>query len=90
MPIPKPLDKIFEVYCHANALNIPLLADHCKRSSWSYAKPDLFEKQLRELIISKSATISEYEELTNVEFETTDELYSWLNEIWAETVGKPL
>lgn len=90
MSIPMPLKNIFEAYCHVNATNIEMLAEHCKREDWSYSKPQVFKDQLREAIVSKSITIPEYDDVTKEEFDSIEELYDWLTEVWDQTIGEPL
>ena len=90
MPIPQPLKRIFEVYCHVNATNVETLAEHCKLSNWSYSKPEIFENQLRSVIKNKSITIAEYENITKQEFDSEEEFYDWLIELWHATIVKPL
>ena len=90
MSVPTPLDRIFEVYCHVNATNIELLAMHCKTKDWSYSEPKVYEEQLRKVIQNRSISISDYEKITLEEFDSLNELYSWLTELWELTIGKPL
>lgn len=90
MPIPEPLHKILESYCHVNATNVELLAIHCKRDDWSYCTPDLFKDQLWSVIQRRSCTVAEYNEVTKEEFDSEEELYDWLVEVWNQTVGEPL
>ncbi len=90
LSVPKPLDRIFEVYCHVNATNVELLSTHCKKKDWSYAEPEVYEQQLKTVIQTRSISISDYEKITLEEFNSSDELYSWLTELWDLTIGKPL
>jgi hypothetical protein len=90
MPLPEPLNRIFEVYCESNVLAIKPLAEHYKRPDWSYSKPELFKEQLRTVILNRSISIVEYEELTHAEFDSLDELYEWLTYIWEQVVNEPL
>lgn len=90
MPIPEPLNKILEAYCHVNSTNVELLAEHCKRKDWSYSKPELFKEQLRSVIINRSISVAEYDEVTKEEFDTAEELYEWLTELWDRAIGEPL
>ncbi len=90
MPIPKPLDRILEAYCHVNATNIELLSVHCKKEDWSYSKPKEFEDQLRQVILERSISRSEYDLITSEEFDTDDQLYEWLTEVWDKTIANPL
>ncbi|MGF1767077.1 hypothetical protein L4D06_06790 [Enterovibrio makurazakiensis] len=90
MPISKPLDRIFEVYCHVNATNIELLSDHCKQENWSYATPSEYKDQLWRAISERTISISEYDRITREEFDTEEGLYAWLTEVWNKTIGEPL
>lgn len=90
MTIPEPLHKILEAYCHVNATNIELLAEHCKRTNWSYSTPGLFKAQLKSAIQNRSITVSEYDEVTKEEFDSEEELYDWLVEVWDQVIGEPL
>ncbi|WNJ95655.1 hypothetical protein RND59_00595 [Vibrio ruber] len=90
MPIPEPLKKIFESYCHVNATNIELLVEHYKCDNWSYSKPNLFKEQLRAAIENHSISIAEYDEITKEEFDSSEELYEWLIEIWNRVIGEPI
>ncbi len=90
MPVPEPLKKILESYCHVNATNIELLAEHCKKTDWSYSEPELFKNQLKEVILNRSISVREYDEMTKEEFDSEDELYEWLLEVWNLVVGEPL
>lgn len=90
MPVPEPLNKVLEAYCHVNATNIELLAEHYKLDDWSYSKPELFKEQLRSAIKSRSISIMEYDEITKEEFDSMDELYEWLIEVWNQVVDSPI
>ena len=90
MPVQESLRKILESYCHVNATNIELLAEHYKRDDWSYSKPELFKEQLRSAIQNRSISIMEYDEITKEEFDSIDELYDWLVEVWDQVVGESL
>ncbi len=90
MSIPEPLARIFEVYCHVHATNLGQLADDCKRKDWSYSSPELFERQLRDVLLNRTITISEYDEITCEEFDTLDDLYDWLKTVWDDTIKSPL
>ncbi|MDC7240886.1 MAG: hypothetical protein PQJ50_11045 [Spirochaetales bacterium] len=90
MNISNKLIRIFEAYCHVNASGIELLAEHCKKDNWSYAAPSEYEDLLRDAIKNRRITLKEYDEITKEEFDSEEELYIWLNEIWEKTVGKPL
>ncbi|MCL1038701.1 hypothetical protein L2750_16350 [Shewanella submarina] len=90
MPVSKPLDRVLEVYCHVNAINIELLAEHCKKEDWSYASPMEYKDQLRDAISKHSISVAEYDRITQEEFDSEEELYAWLTEVWDKTIGEPL
>lgn len=90
MPVSEPLKRILEVYCHVNATNIELLAEHYRKGDWSYCKPELFKEQLRLAIKNRSISIIEYDEITKEEFDSIDELYEWLGEVWCQVVAEPI
>jgi len=73
-----------------NATNVEALAEHYKNENWSYGKPDIFKEQLRLVIRQRSISIKEYDEITCEEFDSLDELYNWLKEVWKHVVGESL
>ena len=87
MSVQEPLRNILEAYCHVNAINIELLAKHYRSEDWSYSQPDLFREQLRSAIENRSISIQEYDEITKEEFDSVDELYDWLIEVWNRVIG---
>lgn len=89
MSVPSPLDKILEAYCHVNATNLEMLAEHCKRSDWSYCQPEQYKQQLKFVIENRTISISEYDAITQEEFDSIEDLYAWLVEVWQYTVGEP-
>jgi hypothetical protein len=90
MPVSDTLIKILEAYCHVNATNIVLLAEHYKKEDWSYCRPEKFREDLRTVIKTRSISIAEYEEITNEEFDSLNELYQWLTDIWGQVVDEEL
>ena len=90
MPIPEPLGKVLEAYCHVNATNIDMLSEHYSNPDWSYCKPEIFRAQLLSVIRERSILRNEYESLTCEDFDSDDELYEWLVEIWETATGEKL
>ncbi len=50
----------------------------------------MVKEQLRSAIENHSISIVEYDEVTKEEFDSTEELYEWLIEVWNQTIGGPL
>lgn len=45
---------------------------------------DLFKKQLRDAIDKKSITTKQYEQLTDEDFDSEEDLLAWLEELWQD------
>jgi len=80
--IPEPLRNILNDYCHVEWLDeMNELNKDLSSKDWAY-NAGLFKTQLRDSINNLSFSLSDYEEVTNHDFDSEDELVNWLKTIW--------
>lgn len=82
--INEPLKTILRKYCQVECYDPKLLRDAIKTGRGFPYDVELFKAQLREAIDLKLISPAEYEELTDEDFDSQEELQSWLEELWIE------
>jgi hypothetical protein len=81
--IPDPLADLLKSYCNVNAVSISDLT-HDLRTSINPEIAKQFRQQLADAISKKNISPEQYESLTGEDFDTQEELNSWLQELWNE------
>ncbi|RXE86805.1 hypothetical protein [Pseudoalteromonas sp. A757] len=82
--IAEPLRSILRDYCHVEAYDPDILrVDIGRGESYPY-DGDLVKSQLREAIDLNLISLTEYEELTDEDFDSVEDLHKWLEEIYLE------
>ena len=81
--IPDPLADLLKSYCNVNAVSISDLT-HDLRTSINPEIAKEFRQQLADAIRKKTISPDQYESLTGEDFDTQEELNSWLQELWNE------
>jgi hypothetical protein len=81
--IQDPLADLLKSYCNVNAVSIRDLT-HDLRTSINPEIAKKFRQQLADAISKKTISPEQYESLTGEDFDTQEELNSWLQELWNE------
>lgn len=82
--IKEPLRTVFKKFCHVECY-APQILRNAINSGYGFPYDvDLFRKQLRDVIDNKSITTAQYEQLTDEDFDSQDDLLAWLEELWLE------
>lgn len=84
MSIKEPLKTVLRKYCHVECYDPKLIRDAI---IWGKGFPynvEAFKYQLREAIDNRLVSLEEYEELTEEDFDSQEDLQAWLEEFWAE------
>lgn len=81
--IPDPLADLLKSYCNVNAVSIDDLT-HDLRTSINPEIAKKFREQLANAILNKTISPEQYESLTGEDFDTQEDLDSWLQELWNE------
>jgi hypothetical protein len=87
--VPDPLAKIFRVYLQVNAITNDWPA--AMRIELGFPHPGererLFRSQLADAILRGTVSREDYEQLTGEDFDTDEQLKTWLVEVWREIYG---
>ncbi len=88
-PVPNVLAEFLNLYCDVNAMDmVYVLRDNLAQKKIPEEKANLFRQQLAEAINYQTVTPKQYKELTgDNEYNTTEELETWLKELWQELFG---
>ncbi|CAM3637402.1 MULTISPECIES: hypothetical protein [Pseudoalteromonas] len=82
--IKEPLRSILRDYCHVEVYDSNILRmDIGHGESYPYDS-DLVKAQLREAIDLNLISLTEYEELTDEDFDSIEDLHEWLEELYSE------
>jgi hypothetical protein len=81
--IPDPLADLLKSYCNVNAASISDLK-HDLRTTINPEIAKIFRKQLADAISINTISPEQYELLTGEDFDTQEELNTWLQELWHE------
>ena len=73
--------RLISLHCDANAYDLDGFRDHLKIEKWKQSNPT-FLADFKKIIDDRLMTIKEYEDLTNEDFDTEDELYEHLQEVF--------
>ncbi|MEJ2611279.1 MAG: XkdX family protein [Candidatus Thiodiazotropha sp.] len=84
MSIKEPLRSILEKYCHVECYDPMLIREIVRTGKGFPYDVELVKNQLREAIDKKLISPEEYEELTEEDFDTQDDLLAWLEEFLSE------
>lgn len=84
MKINEPLKTILRKYCHVECYDPHLIREAISTGKGFPYDVQLFKAQLREAIDNKLISTADYEELTEEDFDSQDELQAWLEEFWSE------
>ena len=82
--IKEPLETVLRKYCQVECYDSQLLRKAINTGQGFPYDAQLFKSQLREAIDMKLITPEKYEELTEEDFDTQDDLQAWLEELWKE------
>lgn len=82
--IKEPLRTILRKYCHVECYDPQLIREAIRTGKGFPYDVELFKVQLREAINNKLISPKEYEELTDEDFYSQEELQVWLEEFWSE------
>ena len=80
--VKEPLKTVLRKYCHIECYDARLLKEAVSTGRGFPYDIQLFRTQLREAIDMKSISIYEYEQLTEEDFDTQEDLQKWLGELW--------
>jgi hypothetical protein len=84
MSIKEPLKTILRKYCHVECYDPQLIREVISTAKGFPYDVELFKAQLREAIDNKLISPEEYEELTEEDFDSQEDLQVWLEEFWSE------
>lgn len=84
MKIKEPLKKILRKYCHVECYDPQLIREAISTGKGFPYDVQLFKAQLREAIDNNLISTADYEELTEEDFDSQEELQAWLEEFWSE------
>ena len=85
-PVPELLAHVLKTYCNVNYFTSDW-HERVKRMLNNPNFPDKaaqFRKELAEAIVHHTITPKQYEELTDEEFDTPEDLEKWLREVWRD------
>lgn len=89
-PIASPFPKVahmIHLYCHANDYDLDAFREQLRREKWGQLNPT-FLADFKKVIDERLMTVGEYEDLTNEDFDTEDELYVHLQEVFDHISGE--
>lgn len=81
--VPDPLGHFLKTYCNVDDCSLSELSEYVRKTATS-ERTLLFRAQLAEAIAKNTITPGQYEALTHEDFDTMEELNTWLCEIWKE------
>lgn len=84
MKIKEPLKTILRKYCHVECCDPQLIREAISTGKGFPYDVQLFKAQLREAIDNNLISTADYEELTEEDFDSQEELQAWLEEFWSE------
>ncbi|MES9859418.1 MAG: hypothetical protein ABW157_12045 [Candidatus Thiodiazotropha sp. LLP2] len=84
MSIKEPLRTILRKYCHVECYDPQLIREVVSTGKGFPYDVELVKVQLREAIDKKLISPAEYEELTEEDFDSQDDLLVWLEEFLSE------
>lgn len=84
MTLKEPLRTVLKKYCHVECYDPQLIRELITTGEGFPYDVALFKAQLREAIDNKLISTGEYEELTEEDFDSQEELQIWLEEFWSE------
>lgn len=84
MNIKDPLKTILKKYYHVECYDPQLIRAAINSGKGFPYDVELFKFQLREAIENKLISPDAYEELTEEDFDSQEELQVWLEELWSE------
>lgn len=80
--VPEPMASLLAAHCNVEALDlIPDLREYLQRPGNTEAP--LFRRQLAHAILNSTIKPREYERLTNQDFDSQQELDTWLRQLWS-------
>ncbi|PCM44851.1 hypothetical protein [Marinobacter sp. ANT_B65] len=82
--IKEPLRTVLRKYCHVECYDPQLIKEAIKNGEGFPYNVDLLKNQLREAIDKKLISPNEYEDLTEEDFDSQEDLQAWLEEFLAE------
>ncbi len=82
--IKEPLRTVLRKYCQVECYDSRLLREAINSGQGFPYDVELFKSQLREAIDMKLISPGEYEELTEEDFDSQEDLQVWLEELWSE------
>jgi len=82
--IKEPLKTVLRKFCQVECYDPLLLREVMNTGQGFPYDVDLFKVQLREAIDMKLISPEEYEELTEEDFDSQEDLQVWLEELWSE------
>lgn len=84
MSIKEPLRTVLRKYCHVECYDPKLIRDAIISGKGFPYKVEEVKSQLREAIDNRLISLEEYEELTEEDFDSQEDLQAWLEEFLAE------
>lgn len=82
----EPMKKILSRYCHVETFDTAFIKQGVQSAKGVWRDIDVFLEQLREAIDGNLISLSEYEQLTEHDFDSENELKEWLETIYSELV----
>lgn len=82
--IKEPLRTVLKKYCHVECYDSQLLRNAIISGQGFPYDANLFREQLREVIDTRSITTKQYEQLTEEDFDSQNDLMEWLEELWRD------
>lgn len=84
--VKEPLKKIIRNYYQVEAYDPVFIFDGIECGGGFSKDIDLFIEQLREAIDNNFISLAEYEQLTDEDFDSQEDLTAWLEEMYSEIV----
>lgn len=72
---------LISLYCNANAFDLDEFRAQLRSDKWRELNPTFLD-DFKKVIDDRLITIKEYEDLTNEDFDTEDELFEHLQEVF--------
>lgn len=72
---------LFDLYCHANNFDMDGFREQVRREKWLLRHPT-FKQDFKRVIDDRLITMDEHIRLTEVDFDTDDELFAYLQRIY--------
>ena len=82
--IKEPLKTVLRKYYHVECYDPQLIREAISTGKGFPYDVSLFKTQLREAIDNRLISPEEYEELTEEDFDSQEDLQAWLEEFWSE------